>query len=126
MSGLSFQTVNPKRLSKSDLISSGRPEVSPRMKDWLLPLRAAVDHLHSIGYVHNDITPSNIMLDSRGQPVIIDFGSMCRVGESLVSYKRTMEWHDQSVSHARLSNDHDALRELETWLFGSVYDLLFK
>jgi serine/threonine protein kinase len=95
------------------------------MRKWLSPLHEAVNHLHSIGYVHDDITALNIMFDGQGRPVIIDFGSICRVGESLSQYKRTMEWHDPMVTHATLSNDTDALKGLETWLFGSVNDLIF-
>jgi serine/threonine protein kinase len=30
-----------------------------------------IKHLHSLGLVHNDINPSNIMLDEHGIPVII-------------------------------------------------------
>jgi len=31
--------------------------------------------LHTLGFVHNDINLTNIMLDNKGMPVIIDFDS---------------------------------------------------
>ncbi|KAG6245556.1 hypothetical protein E4U23_005282 [Claviceps purpurea] len=34
-----------------------------------------VRHLHSLGIVHNDISPANIMFDELDRPVIIDFDS---------------------------------------------------
>ncbi|KAJ2911492.1 hypothetical protein MD484_g8922, partial [Candolleomyces efflorescens] len=49
-------------------------------------INAGIKHLHSMGLSHNDITPSNIMLDENGCAVIIDFnnsgafGSACRPG----------------------------------------------
>ena len=44
-------------------------------------VESGIRHLHSLGLIHNDINPSNIMLD--GEIPIIDFGSCQREGESL-------------------------------------------
>lgn len=46
-------------------------------------LRAGIEHLHSLGHAHNDLNPMNIALDDDDQPVILDFGSCRRFGESL-------------------------------------------
>jgi serine/threonine protein kinase len=40
-------------------------------------IKAAVQHLHSLGLAHNDLTPDNVMVDKEDVPVVIDFGS-CR------------------------------------------------
>ena len=37
-------------------------------------LVTAFEWLHSLGKVHNDIKPSNVMMDSNGQATLIDFG----------------------------------------------------
>lgn len=35
---------------------------------------AALDHAHFAGVVHRDLKPSNILVDSTGEPYIVDFG----------------------------------------------------
>ncbi len=52
--------------------------------EWRLPLRDrlelfartcdAVEHVHRKGVIHRDLKPSNILVDSSGQPKVIDFG----------------------------------------------------
>ncbi|MEW6742063.1 MAG: serine/threonine-protein kinase [Planctomycetota bacterium] len=34
----------------------------------------AVEHLHTLGIVHRDLKPGNIILDSKGEPYLTDFG----------------------------------------------------
>lgn len=77
-----MQEVNPtrhmKRKSRSDRQRS-------KLKDYgsvLAGIERGIKHLHSLGLVHTDVNPSNIMLDW-DEAVIIDFGSCRRVGESL-------------------------------------------
>ncbi|KDQ54950.1 hypothetical protein JAAARDRAFT_693564 [Jaapia argillacea MUCL 33604] len=49
----------------------------------LIPaLRQGVAHLHSLGFVLDDLNPRNIMLDENGYPIIIDFGSCRRTGNT--------------------------------------------
>lgn len=37
-------------------------------------LLTALEGLHSIGRVHNDLKPENVLMDKRGKSVLIDFG----------------------------------------------------
>ncbi|KUJ14195.1 uncharacterized protein LY89DRAFT_698619 [Mollisia scopiformis] len=97
---------NPRYLSKSDFLTS-RLSVDDTTKACLDGIIAGIRHLHSLGIIHNDITPSNIMFKEDGTPVLNDFGS-CRMT-------------------ALENNDFDAFTELQTWLIGSSADkFLFK
>ncbi|RSM10046.1 hypothetical protein CEP52_003762 [Fusarium oligoseptatum] len=120
------QRVNPGRLCKRNFIASGRPLVQPWMRRWLESIESALLHLHSLGLVHNDITPANIMLSNKNEAIIIDCDSTCQIGESLVDKKRTYGWADRDVTHAAPSNDLKSLGELETWLFGSANELAWE
>ena len=44
------------------------------IKDWLMQIAAAVDHLHEKGIIHRDLKPENILISEDGVPKIVDFG----------------------------------------------------
>ena len=37
-------------------------------------LARALEHVHAAGVVHRDLKPENVLVDERGEPVLIDFG----------------------------------------------------
>ncbi|KAJ5778391.1 kinase-like protein [Penicillium odoratum] len=117
-----LEAVNPQRLGKVAFLSSARGLVNANMKSSLEGLLAAIKHLHSLGLVHNDINPANIMLDEDGTFVLIDFDSCRYIGESLrhTQTKRTHHWHDPAVDISLEKNDLDAFGDLQTWLIGSA------
>lgn len=124
-----LKTVNSQRLGKDAFISSGRELVTENMKSGLEGILAGIKHLHSLGLVHNDINPANIMLDEDDTLILIDFDSCRYIGESLrkTNTKRTHHWHDPSVDISLEKNDLDAFRDLRIWLTGSPGDeFLFK
>lgn len=49
--------------------------------DWLQQLVDILDYIHSKGFIHQDIKPSNIMLKPDGQLVLIDFGALQEINE---------------------------------------------
>ncbi|KAK2471859.1 hypothetical protein H9L39_16542 [Fusarium oxysporum f. sp. albedinis] len=115
-----MQRVNPKALSKPDFTRSDRSLVQNDIKQCLQTIREALEHLHSIGFSHNDLNPSNIMMGKDNRAVIIDMDSSCRIGESLEKKKRTYGWLDEHVNYSTFDNDLKALDEVETWLFGTA------
>lgn len=115
------EKVNPNHLSKQSFISGGRPLIDHATKACLEAVKSAIDHLHSLGLTHNDITPSNIMYnDKTGVWVVTDFDSCRHIGESIrdTQTKRTHGWFMPDTDLADQRNDHDALLELRTWLLG--------
>lgn len=119
-----MQRVNPGKLGKRPFASQVRRGMSDEVQRWMDGVESEMRHLHSLGILHNDINPSNIMLDGN-IPVIIDFDSCGQEGHSLGTVKRTYEWYDENVKEAMPSNDIDALEEMRMWLLGDTAKLKF-
>lgn len=126
-----FEHVNPRYLNKTAFLGSGREHVDDGLEQAMEELLGGIRHLHSLGIIHNDVGPSNIMIDEDGRLVLIDFDS-CRRREDTLNgdgfgTKRTHGWHDPDTTEAIEKNDFDAYAELQTWLFGESADsYLFK
>lgn len=136
ISGLCFERypeslmtkVNPGNLGKNALLRSAKnQEARANAARYLPGIKQGIQHLHSLGWIHNDLNPSNIMITEKDIPVIIDFDSVRSPGMGLDQTKRTHGWFDPRVSVAQASNDLDALAELQVWLCGqSADDFRFK
>ncbi|MEM7058566.1 MAG: serine/threonine-protein kinase [Pseudomonadota bacterium] len=44
-----------------------------------LKLLSALEHVHNSGYLHNDISPENIILEGKRNPLLIDFGTCSKI-----------------------------------------------
>jgi serine/threonine protein kinase len=80
-------------------------------------IEAGVRHMHNLGLVHNDLNPSNIMMDG-DNPVIIDFDSCRREGEELGSKAGTDGWTLDGQNYAERGNDCYSLSKLQVALMG--------
>jgi serine/threonine protein kinase len=59
-----------------DTIEDPRMKLHPRdVKDILLKVLEAVHYIHTNDVLHRDISPDNILIDGKGNPVLIDFGA---------------------------------------------------
>lgn len=47
---------------------------------WLNALEATINQIHTLGFIHGDIKPSNIVFSPQGQAQLIDFGSATNIG----------------------------------------------
>lgn len=46
------------------------------LRDVLAPLLDALEAVHAADILHRDVSPTNILVDSSGRPVLIDFGAL--------------------------------------------------
>lgn len=58
-----------------------------------------------MGLIHNDLNPSNIMMDRWENPVIIDFDSCQRQGAELNLKMGTLGWAMEGSVYANRQND---------------------
>lgn len=108
-----MEIVIPRQYSKNTFFLEGDRASTEVINNWIDNLRG-IRHLHSLGIIHNDINPANMMFDTcnGNTPVIIDFDSCRPKGHRLTIVKRTYEWADDNVKEAMPENDFNALREI--------------
>ncbi len=59
-----------------DTIEDPKLTLHPRdVKDIMLKVLEAVHYIHTNDVLHRDISPDNILIDGKGNPVLIDFGA---------------------------------------------------
>lgn len=61
-------------------------------------IRNAIAKIHSIGIVHNDFHPGNLLQRSDGTLVVIDFGRSGLVGHEIPAEKRSPLWKGSTFS----------------------------
>lgn len=85
---------------------------------FVTALEVAVHHLHSIGLAHNDINPYSILVNSRGLPVLTEFGSCREIGHELTTSRGTPGWVDEEEAYVTSETRHDAfsILKIRSWL----------
>ena len=58
----------------SAFIKPGKPQPARKSAGVIRKLAQALEDAHRRGIVHRDLKPDNVMIDRRGQPIIMDFG----------------------------------------------------
>ena len=82
----------------------------------LAGIRDGIEHIHSLGYCHNDINATNIMFGDDDAPIIIDFDACRPEGEELGLKKGTKGWYDESSTHSCRENDYYGLRKIKEFI----------
>jgi serine/threonine protein kinase len=58
------------------------PKTMGQTIDVFIQTARALEALHHMGYIHCDLKPNNILVDSGGQVKVIDLGQACKIGTS--------------------------------------------
>ena len=73
--------------------------------DTFIQAAQGLQQMHSMGYVHCDIKPNNILRDTSGHVKVIDFGQSCKIGtvkeriQGTPDYISPEQVHRKPVSH---------------------------
>ena len=67
--------------SLADYVDSARRQPQDQVALVIRKIALAMHEAHSHGLVHRDLKPANIMIDHRGEPVVMDFGLAKRSGQ---------------------------------------------
>ncbi|KAF2676044.1 hypothetical protein K458DRAFT_380584 [Lentithecium fluviatile CBS 122367] len=105
-------------LERHNVILQYRHEDVPQALDidaFMRGIRAGVAHLHSLGFAHNDLNPTNIALGGNENPILLDFGSCRKFGEDLLS-GGTFGWVVEDYSTSARRHDESAMDKIEAWL----------
>lgn len=83
----------------------------------LRAIEGGIRHMHSLGLIHNDINPHNIMFNEPDQPIIVDFQTCRDTGQALSPKADTYGWSMEGVSHAVPENDFARLTRIRDYLY---------
>lgn len=72
-----------RRGSVRDLLRGGEVAALLPMGPWAVALARTLSRVHQCGWVHGDVKPANVLLRSKDDPVLGDFGIARPVGESV-------------------------------------------
>jgi serine/threonine protein kinase len=87
-------------------------------KGCLRAIRRAVEHLHKLGLIHGDLTPSNIL--SNGEDFVVgDFDSCTPEGNEFGLKAGTKGWTQGDSKMARRETDWYGVSKIEELLFPS-------
>jgi serine/threonine protein kinase len=97
-----------------------------RIRNIMQQVKSGATHLHTIGLAHNDISPSNIMLDSNGDGsdnvVLIDLDCCRPLGQPIACGGVVAGWRGPLFDNGKRFNissaecDSLAIQYIETWL----------
>jgi WD40 repeat protein/predicted Ser/Thr protein kinase len=72
----------------SKVIAGGKPVTPTKAASAVRKLALALQHAHEHGIVHRDLKSGNVMVDRRGEPILMDFG-LARFAATLADIRVT-------------------------------------
>ncbi|KAI0974131.1 kinase-like domain-containing protein [Xylaria arbuscula] len=94
-------------------------------KAFMDALESTIHHLHSLGWAHNDLNPTNVLVDGSRKPILIDFGSAVEIGRPLGTSRGTSGWIEgriEDYTTSRKEHDIFALEKIQIWLDNPTFD----
>ncbi|KAI0442373.1 kinase-like domain-containing protein [Xylaria telfairii] len=114
----------PKGLvEEAEAMESGH--IIQEKKLFIESLESAIHHLHSLGWAHNDLNPTNVLVAEDQKPILIGFGSARRLGEKLSTSRGTKGWIDcemKDYTTSETRHDTSALAKLRAWLDNPTFE----
>jgi formylglycine-generating enzyme required for sulfatase activity/serine/threonine protein kinase len=113
----------------SDVIKSGKALNEPNIVTAIRKLAQALQEAHDHGIVHRDLKPANIMVDKKGEPIIMDFGLARRrraEGEASLTHSGDLVGSPAYMSPEQIEGDPDNVGPLsDQYSLGVVlYEML--
>ena len=60
--------------------------------DFMVKVAETLEHIHTLGVIHADVKPENLMVEPDGRVTLIDFGLSCQLGSQATSIRGTREY----------------------------------
>src|SRR5262249_21121146 len=73
----------------SELVAGGQPLPQRQAAEIVRKVALALEEAHAQGVVHRDLKPANVMMNRRGEPVVMDFGLACLLNQQGTRLTRT-------------------------------------
>src|SRR5262249_43021601 len=75
--------------SLKDMVAGERALPQRQAAEMICQLALALEEAHRRGIIHRDLKPTNVLINQRGEPVILDFGLARRMNAESVRLTRT-------------------------------------
>lgn len=98
-----------------------------RRLDVMEKITRAVAYLHDEGVIHRDLKPHNIMIDEKGNPVLVDFGLACALREENAEHNGALIGTPPYMAPEQLRGRIDAIdSRTDLFALGAIFfEVLF-
>ena len=114
---ISMAYIEGRALAK--FICSGKPQPERQILFAIHKLALALQQAHDHGIVHRDLKPANIMIEKRGEPIVMDFG-LARKARQEGDATITRRGHDPGFPGLHVTRAGRGRSERDRTGFGSI------